>query len=133
MKILIFPVLIFISSFFSLLDPAFAYYDASLGRFIERDPIEYKGGMNQYEYVGDDPLMRTDPNGMMKVCCRGVRGMPGRHCEIPENCATVGGKDENLEEYPIWQSTSCDRKHDDGTPCCKATSAQIQACLKRHP
>ena len=33
-------------------------------RFFGRDPIGYKGGIDLYEYVGDDPLTRTDPQGL---------------------------------------------------------------------
>jgi len=40
------------------------YYDVDLGRFIGRDPIGYKGGINLYEYVGDSPTNRTDPSGL---------------------------------------------------------------------
>ena len=32
------------------------YYDAGLGRCINRDPVSYWGGMNLYEYVGDCPI-----------------------------------------------------------------------------
>ena len=39
-------------------------YDPTLGQFISRDPIEYEGGINLYEYVGDSPLNRTDPSGL---------------------------------------------------------------------
>ena len=39
------------------------YYDASLERFINRDPIGYRGGINLYEYAGDNPVRRTDPAG----------------------------------------------------------------------
>jgi len=45
------------------------YYDAVLERFINRDPIGYVGGINFYEYVGDDPLTRTDPRGTRVVKC----------------------------------------------------------------
>jgi hypothetical protein len=30
---------------------------------FSQDPIGYRGGFNLYEYVGDDPLIRTDPSG----------------------------------------------------------------------
>ena len=39
-------------------------YHPVLGRFISRDPAGYRGGINLYEYVGDDPLVRTDPYGL---------------------------------------------------------------------
>ena len=40
------------------------YYDAALGRFIGRDPIEYDGGLNLYGYVGSNPINRVDPMGL---------------------------------------------------------------------
>ena len=43
-------------------------YDASLGRWINRDPIEEAGGINLYEYVNNDPVSNTDPSGNM-ICC----------------------------------------------------------------
>ncbi len=39
------------------------YYDALLERFVNRDPIGYRGGINLYEYVGDDPTGYTDATG----------------------------------------------------------------------
>jgi hypothetical protein len=65
MKISIFPILIFFVSFLSLLAPASAYYDASQGRFIERDPIEYEGGDNLYNYVRNNPENKFDPFGFI--------------------------------------------------------------------
>ncbi|MEN6457700.1 MAG: RHS repeat-associated core domain-containing protein, partial [Thermoguttaceae bacterium] len=41
------------------------YYDAALERFVSRDPIGFKGGMNLYGYVGDMPLIATDPSGLI--------------------------------------------------------------------
>ncbi len=46
------------------------YYHAELGRFLSRDPIGYKGGINLYEYCGDDPLVRTDPTGTIDFVYR---------------------------------------------------------------
>lgn len=43
------------------------YYDPSAGRFLTRDPIGYKGGANQYEYVSDDPTNGSDPSGLHAI------------------------------------------------------------------
>ena len=43
------------------------YYNASLGRWINRDPIGELGGRNLYEYAANDPLDRMDPLGMMTL------------------------------------------------------------------
>jgi len=40
------------------------YYSPTLGRFISRDPIDYAGGMNLYEYVGGGVAGRLDPPGL---------------------------------------------------------------------
>jgi RHS repeat-associated protein len=38
-------------------------YSPTLGRFLQTDPVGYKDQVNLYEYVGDDPVDRTDPTG----------------------------------------------------------------------
>ena len=44
------------------------YYSPTLGRFISRDPIDYAGGMNLYEYVGNSPAAFLDAMGLTKDC-----------------------------------------------------------------
>ena len=39
------------------------YYDASLGRFISRDPMGYIDGPNMYVYVSNNALFYIDPTG----------------------------------------------------------------------
>ncbi len=38
-------------------------YNPALGRWIERDPIGYAGGINLYGYVGGGSACETDPSG----------------------------------------------------------------------
>lgn len=41
------------------------FYDATTGRFIQRDPIGFAGGQtNLYAYVGGNPVNKIDPSGL---------------------------------------------------------------------
>lgn len=44
------------------------YYDPSLGRFIQRDPIGLSGGdVNWYRYCGNAPIIKCDLTGLAEV------------------------------------------------------------------
>ena len=75
---------------------AFAYYMPGQGRWLSRDPIEEKGGLNLYGFTGNDGVNYIDPIGedFITVGSRWVTFTPGlfEHMSIEfytEDCPQV--------------------------------------------
>jgi RHS repeat-associated protein len=43
------------------------YYDQSVGRFLGEDPIGFRGGVNFYAYVRNNPANLVDPRGLLQM------------------------------------------------------------------
>jgi RHS repeat-associated protein len=55
----------------------FRIYNSNLGRWISRDPIGEAGGINLYEYVGNNVANATDPLGLWQITIYGGDGFGG--------------------------------------------------------
>ncbi len=88
----------------------FRYYSPSLGRFINRDPIEEQGGLNLYAAFNNDPVNTIDVLGMAPIAAT-VELAPvevkasetGTHYAADDNPFGFGS-----EEYYLWEDANYD-------------------------
>ena len=67
-----------------LYDFGFLFYSASMGRWINRDPIREDGGLNLYAMVGNNPLNAVDDYGLQPGRDKGERNKTARRDGGPD-------------------------------------------------
>lgn len=88
------------------------YYDPTIGRFINIDPIEFSGGINFYTYVLNNPINLVDPAGL--ACGPGnwgdliIKDQPYGYnfnpaCEWHDNCYATCGKSRSECDSGFYQ------------------------------
>ena len=59
-----------------------AYFDPHVGRFASRDPIQERGGVNLYDFVGNAPVIFIDPYGLALYAFDGTGATYETHTHI---------------------------------------------------
>ncbi|NCC60832.1 MAG: RHS repeat-associated core domain-containing protein [Verrucomicrobiae bacterium] len=54
----------------------YRYYSPALGRWLSRDPIEERGGLNLYAFVNNDPVNRWDKLGLQGMGIMPIYSQP---------------------------------------------------------
>jgi RHS repeat-associated protein len=47
------------------------FYDPVVGRYLRKDPMGFRGGLNLFAYVDDNPINYFDPKGLGRYCGSG--------------------------------------------------------------
>jgi RHS repeat-associated protein len=79
------------------------YYDSSLGRFLNEDPIHFGGGTNFYAYVDNNAVNDSDPMGLFP---------PWFHYQLTESAASEAFAGKPGCQNKVQEIANADKEQD---------------------
>jgi RHS repeat-associated protein len=95
------------------------YYDQSGGRFISEDPIAFRGGVDFYVYVRNNPTDLIDPTGLQD-------SVTGSHAQCDKDPDQGRRCKCHCSLMPIGDTTQCEAMCND---CYKKNMSPKETCL----
>jgi RHS repeat-associated protein len=79
------------------------FYSPDIGRFLQPDPIGFRGGNNMYRYCGNNPVTRWDPFGLQDAVNRRIdsRDVPSSEGNV-EPVIVDAPFDDNPADHPSF-------------------------------
>ena len=84
----------------------YRFYDNKVGRWTTVDPVGIAGGLNCYEFVGDDPANRVDPFGL--IDCPGLLQRINRTYALFQNLSGALNESLRYQQRSLNQTYALD-------------------------